>query len=84
MILASYAEPCQELVYFKINSSPKVYLCALHKSNHILTEPERYLLYLQILAGEENAGFTADRNDKVIEILAEFGSADRALQSKEV
>jgi DNA-binding transcriptional LysR family regulator len=50
VILASYAEPCAELVYFRINSSPRMYLCALHKSNHTLSEMERYLLYLQILA----------------------------------
>jgi hypothetical protein len=72
VILASYAEPCPELVYFRINSSPKLYLCALYKSNRALSEPERYLLYLQTLVGEEKPGFSADGNDKLKELISEF------------
>ncbi len=72
VILASYAEPCPELVYFRINSSPKMYLCAMYKANHVLSEAERYLLYLQILAGEEKPGFVRDINEKTSEIISEF------------
>lgn len=72
IILASYAEPCPELVYLRIKSSPKMYLCALHKSNHVLNEMERYLLYLQILAGEEKPGYVRDLNEKTLEIISEF------------
>ncbi len=72
VILASYAEPCPELVYFRIDSSPKMYLCALHKSNHVLTEAERYLVYLQVLAGEEKPGFVRDINEKTSDIISEF------------
>jgi DNA-binding transcriptional LysR family regulator len=84
--LASYAEPCPELVYFRINSSPNVYLCALHKENYILSEPERYLLYLhmQSMASEERAGYNADRNDAVKQILSKFGPTDRVLPGYEV
>lgn len=83
VILASYAEPCPELVYFRINSSPKMYLCALHKSNHVLTEAERYLLYLQIVAGEEKPGFVRDINDITQQIISEFESS-QILSAREV
>ncbi len=79
VILASYAEPCPEVVYFRINASPKLYLCALYKANRILSEPERYLLYLQTIVGEEKPGFSADRNDKVKEIISEFETGEKDL-----
>ena len=83
VILASYAEPCPELVYFRINSSPKLYLCALYKSNRPLSEPERYLLYLQTLVGEDREGFSLDKNDKLKDIITEFETGRQALPNAE-
>jgi DNA-binding transcriptional LysR family regulator len=76
VVLASYAEPCPELVYFRIKSSPLMHLCALHKTELALSEPERYLLYLQIKVSEERAGYKIFRNEYVDAILAEFDSAN--------
>ncbi len=74
IILASYAEPCPELVYFRINSTPLMHLCALHKSDYALSEQERYLLYLQIKVSKERAGYKIIRNEFVNGILNEFDS----------
>lgn len=74
VVLASYAEPCPELVYFRIKSTPLMYLCALYKSGCDLSEPERYLLYLQIKISEETSGYRIFRNEYVDAILTEFDS----------
>lgn len=72
VVPASYAEPCAELVYFRIKSSPLMYLCALHKAERVLSEAERYLLYLQIKISQESVGYRIFRNEYVDAILAEF------------
>ncbi len=82
VVLASYAEPCPELVFFRIKSSPLMHLCALHKAERSLSEPERYLIYLQIKITEESTGFKIYRNEYVNALLAEFDSENGQTQTE--
>ena len=76
-LLPSYfVRPDPDIAFFRLQDSPRMTMIYMTRRGHVLSEAERYLVWLLISVKllQDDTGITW--NDTVREICREFGSMD--------